>query len=229
MRKLAAFAIIMSLIGVLIATLAKYFPDSLKTDQNKIALIFSIVLITSMSARLIHSDTKWNVLLKQIFGWVVILLLIIVGYSYQFELKQFGNRLRANIIPGYGQGNSDGSVTFYAGENGHFSITALINNQERINFLFDTGASTVALTAQDAEKLGFNLSTLKYNHPLNTANGTSWAAAVTLDSIQVGPITIRGVEATISQEGLDKSLLGMSFLSQLKQFSIKQNILTLSN
>jgi aspartyl protease family protein len=229
MRKLAAFAIIMSLIGFLIATLAKYFPDSLKTDQNRIALIFSIVLITSMSARLIQSDTKWNVLLKQIFGWIIISLLIIAGYSYQFELKQFGNRLSANIIPGYGQGNGDGSVTFYAVENGHFSITALINNQERINFLFDTGASTVALTAQDAEKLGFNLSTLKYNHPLNTTNGTSWAAAVILDSIQVGPITIRGVEATISQEGLDKSLLGMSFLSQLKQFSIKQNTLTLSN
>ena len=127
MRSFILFTIIMLLIGLLLALLFKHFPESMKSDQNKMALVFSVIVITSMVAKISNSNIKLGILLKQISGWIVISLLILTGYSYQFELKQLGNRLSATIIPGYGQGNGDGSVTFYAGNNGHFSVTALLN------------------------------------------------------------------------------------------------------
>ncbi len=133
------------------------------------------------------------------------------------------------MIPGYAQGNGDGSVSFYAGNNGHFEITALLNDKNRVKFLFDTGASTVALTIEDAKKIGINTDNLIYNLPLNTANGISWAARVNIDKIQIGPIVVRNVEGTVSSGGLDSPLLGMSFLRKLSTFVIKGNTLTLVN
>ena len=229
MRNLTYIIIVTLLLSSLLLLLYKHFPEAMHNDQNKISLVILLTVIISMTSRIIRSNIKFAVLLRQITGWLAIAILALTGYSYQYELKQFGNRLSATLIPGYGQGNGDGSVTFYASEGGHFTITALLNDVERINFLFDTGASTVALTQDDAEKIGIDLSKLVFNFPLNTANGTSWAARVIIDKIQVGPIIINNVEATVSKDGLDTSLLGMSFLRQLKQFDIKGNTLTLVN
>ncbi len=230
MKKSTSFIIIIIMLAAIFAILFKHFPNSISTSQSKISLIFSVVVIISMASRISASNMKLGLLLKQITGWMVITLLIITGYSYQYEIKQFGNRLSATIIPGYAQGNGDGSVTFYAGENGHFAVTALLNDVERVQFLFDTGASMVSLTASDASNMGININQLNYNFPLSTANGISYGARINIARIQVGPIIIENVEAVICKDGTsDISLLGMSFLGKLKQFSIKGNSLTLIN
>jgi len=219
----------MSLLGALLALLFKQFPDVMNNEQNKISLISSLVIITVLLARISTADINYSTLFRQATGWIIISIFILTGYSYQYELNKVGNRLAANLIPGYGEGNGDGSVTFYAGNNGHFIIKALINDRERIKLLLDTGATMLSLTYRDAEKIGIDVENLEYNSPLNTANGISWAAKVTLKSVQVGPITVNNVYATVSKDGLDTSLLGMSFLRKLKRFNIQRNKLTLVN
>jgi aspartyl protease family protein len=229
MRRILGFIIIASLLGILTNWLLKYYPSVLDNDQNKIAVFSSIFILSALCSNLFVRTDGIATTLKRIGGWVFITLLVITGYSYQLEIKDYSNKLAANVIPGYAQGNGDGSVTFYAGDNGHFEITALLNDENRVHFLFDTGASTVALTKADAQRIGINTDELKYNTPLSTANGTSWSARVNIAKIQVGPITVYNVEGTVSNEGLDTSLLGMSFLRQLRQYMIKGNTLTLIN
>lgn len=222
--------ILSGMVIAIIALLLKHYPHALADDRNKIGFFVSSVLLSSFIYRISQSQMKLATIIKQIIGWLTICLIILTGYSYQHEIKQVGNRLTANLIPGYGQGNGDGSVTFYAGENGHFEVTALINDEQRIKFLFDTGASLISLTAEDARDLGIDTETLNYNYPLSTANGTSFGSRINIAKVQVGPITIFNVDAVVNKPGAsDISLLGMSFLSRIKQFIFKGNSLTLIN
>ena len=131
MKKNINFIVIILIAAALFAVLFKKFPDALSNDQNKLSLAFSLVIAVSILSKIINSEMKLGIILKQISGWMIISLIILTGYSYQYELKQLGNRLAATLVPGMVQSNNDGSITFYAEENGHFSITAILNNKTK--------------------------------------------------------------------------------------------------
>lgn len=224
------FVFLISGIASIILLLMKNFPEAMNNDDNRVSLISSLVLLTYFILRISNSSLPISSILKQIFGWIFIIFIILAGYSYKFELIQFSNRILANLLPTHGQMMDDNqSMLFYAGSNGHFTISAILNDQTDVNFLLDTGASTVSLTAEDAIALGFDPNSLNYNTPFNTANGVSWGARVMIDKIQIGSITINDVPASVSKAGsLDTSLLGMNFLNRLSSFKIQDNTLTLT-
>ena len=119
---------------------------------------------------------------------------------------------------------ADASVT--KSEDGHFWAEAEANDH-RVRFLVDTGATNVALTAGDAERLGLNLSQLDFEVPVQTAAGETRAAVVTLDYISVAGARVDDVEALVVREGLAASLLGMSYLGRLSRFEATQSALIL--
>jgi aspartyl protease family protein len=111
---------------------------------------------------------------------------------------------------------------------GEFAIAGRVNGA-RVTFLFDTGASAVVLTADDARRAGVDASRLAFDVPVATANGAAMAAEVRLDQIAVGPIVMRNVSALVARHGaLDESLLGMSFLERLKSYTVERDRLVLT-
>jgi aspartyl protease family protein len=63
---------------------------------------------------------------------------------------------------------------------------------------------------------------LSYSVNIDTANGRTRAAPVTLDQLAVGGIVERAVPALIAQPGqLRTSLLGMSFLNRLESWEVR--------
>lgn len=118
------------------------------------------------------------------------------------------------------------SVVSIPRRNGHFYTFGKVNRGS-IEFLVDTGASVVALTKSDARKAGINPARLVYDRPVQTAAGTTYAAAVKIDRLSIGGIQVRNVSAVVMQEGLGQSLLGMSFLGQLQKVEATPNMLTL--
>ena len=100
-------------------------------------------------------------------------------------------------------------------------------NSGYINFLVDTGASTVALTAEDARKAGIRESDLSYTVPISTAGGQNYAARVKLDQLAIGGIILRDVDAMVVKEGLEISLLGMTWLGRLQEVKATPNALLL--
>ena len=52
-------------------------------------------------------------------------------------------------------------------------------------------------------------------------------APVDLDTVQIGPITIRNVDASVNGAPLGGSLLGMSFLERLSGYSVENGTLIL--
>lgn len=116
-----------------------------------------------------------------------------------------------------------------AGGGGHYVTTALINNSS-IRVLVDTGATSVALSYEDAQAAGLQPNTLKFDVPVNTANGTGYAARVKLRKVAIGNVRVNDVDGLVLQKGaIDGTLLGMSFLSRLRSFSVENGKLILKN
>jgi len=120
-----------------------------------------------------------------------------------------------------------GLVELRAGENGHF-ITRVAINGAPITFMVDTGSSTVALSQSDARRAGFRLENLNFNTDVSTANGMVKAARVKIDRIEIGGIRMEHVDGVVMpKEALSGSLLGMTFLSRLRSFEVREGILYL--
>jgi aspartyl protease family protein len=101
---------------------------------------------------------------------------------------------------------------------GHFRVEASVNGQP-LEFMVDTGASVIAIKADDAAQLGVEPAYSDYTAVIRTANGTVHAAPATLDTVEIGGITLHNVEAVVMPAGaLSENLLGMSFLSRLHHF-----------
>jgi aspartyl protease family protein len=109
---------------------------------------------------------------------------------------------------------------------GHYWAQGNVNGQW-VRFLVDTGASAVALTPVDAQRLGLDLANLQYDRPVTTANGQTKAAMVTLDHVSVAGARVDGVSALVVREGLSTSLLGMSYLGRLSRFEATKTALIL--
>ncbi|MDH3195107.1 MAG: TIGR02281 family clan AA aspartic protease [Hyphomicrobiales bacterium] len=124
---------------------------------------------------------------------------------------------------------SRGEVEFRSAANGHFYLDADIDG-EAIAVMVDTGASIVALRESDAERAGIRVYDDEFNVALSTANGTTYAAPVTLASVSVDNIEIRNVRAVVvPDEQLSISLLGTSFLNKLRRFEVSGDTLIFEN
>src|SRR5260221_12955999 len=118
------------------------------------------------------------------------------------------------------------SVVYRADPLGHFQLTATVNGAP-IRVVVDTGATVVSLSLADAAAVGIDPHSLAYTVKASTANGESRAAPVMLSNVSIGQISIDNVPAVVAEK-LKYSLLGMSFLSRLKGFEIREGSLTIN-
>ncbi len=110
---------------------------------------------------------------------------------------------------------------------GRFRADGRIDGRE-LQFTVDTGASIVALTADDAAQLGIHPAVNEYTMVIRTANGTVRAAPTTLDLVEVGDIMVHDVAAVVMPNGaLSDNLLGLSFLSRLRHFEYSEGKMVL--
>lgn len=151
--------------------------------------------------------------------WGLFGLVLIAAYSYRFELREIGDRMLTELRPGHAV--SHGRTVAVARTNGgDFALTAEVNGAP-VAMVLDTGASSVVLTRDDAKAAGLPLEVLEYTVTIDTANGRTRAAPVTLDRIAIGSLTERSVRALVAQPGqLKTSLLGMSFLDRLRSWEV---------
>lgn len=109
---------------------------------------------------------------------------------------------------------------------GHYWAEGEVNGQT-VRFLVDTGATAVALTRADAERLGIDVDRLRYGSSVVTAGGQTRAAPVKLKFISVAGARVDDVDALVIEKGLDTSLLGMTYLGRLSSFQATRQALFL--
>jgi aspartyl protease family protein len=174
-----------------------------------------------------------RVALRHAATWLAIGLALVVAYTYRAELGSIVNRVAGEVLPpGHTimmetTAGGEQAVRLRRQENGHFLARGAANGVS-LMMLVDTGASTVVLKPADAERVGIDTSNLSFTTPVQTANGTAFAAPVRLKSVSVGPLEIRDVEALVATPGaLSENLLGISFLKRLRSYEFSGDFLTL--
>lgn len=106
------------------------------------------------------------------------------------------------------------SVTLQADGRGHFVAQGQINGGT-VRLLVDTGATLIALPAQDAVRLGIDYKKGQRGM-VTTANGMASVYRIRLDTVQIGDVLLNQVDAVIQENGLPYALLGMSFLKRIE-------------
>lgn len=165
--------------------------------------------------------------------WIAIILVLMAGYVYRFDLQDIASRMTAGIIPGTpvsGIGDDGRSqVMLIRGTNGQFEVEASVNGAPT-RFLVDTGASSVVLSLEDARAAGINVDRLSFDIPVSTANGRTTAARVSLGELSIGEIERQRLPAMVARPGsMRGSLLGMTFLNTLWSFEIRGDRLILTD
>jgi aspartyl protease family protein len=179
--------------------------------------IVLVVLVGSFALTLFRE--RFATALQSALIWAAIALLLAIGYTYRFDLRDVSNRVLAELVPGHVA--TRGRTVEIVRSGGSFSVGAQVNGV-RVAMALDTGATSVVLTQEAAKAAGLPLEVLAYTVNVDTANGRARAAPVTLDRLAVGGIIERSVPALIAQPGqLHTSLLGMSFLNRLESWQVR--------
>lgn len=105
-------------------------------------------------------------------------------------------------------------IVLTAGPGGHFMAGGAINGQA-VNFMVDTGATTIAMSQSEASRLGLDLRNGQRGLS-GTANGTVPVVLITLGRVRLGEIEVANVPAVVMPAQMPYILLGNSFLSRFQ-------------
>jgi aspartyl protease family protein len=118
-------------------------------------------------------------------------------------------------VGGKGGGPTHGNrIVLTAESGGHFRSQGAINGQA-VNFMVDTGATSVSMSASDADRIGlkYKAGQLAYT---STANGTVPVWRVKLASVRVGDVEVYEVDGVVIPANMPFVLLGNSFLARFQ-------------
>ena len=213
-------------ITILFIILFKSHIGKISLHNDKLLyIVYTLFVLSALIIGIFNSKIPFKQHVKAAGAWIMIISILLMGFSYKSELRKVYNKVYANLVPGNYVKGGNKTVIVYANQYGHYYIRAITQGVS-INYLIDTGATTVSLTRSDAEKIGIDLNKLNYSQKTSTANGITLSAPVKLDYIQINDIVVKDISASVSQnDGLDKSLLGMSFLNKLNSFEVSDDSL----
>ena len=228
MRRRVLWSLLVGFAVVLVLLIVRHDAGTIEgLDQDYGSLVYKIVMLVVVGRMaLALFRHRFAEAVTAALLWVVIALALVVGYTYRATLREAGERVLAEVIPGRPISHGR-TVEIVRGHAGDFQVATQVNGT-RVPMVLDTGASAVVLTQEAARAAGLPLEMLAYTVNVDTANGRTRAAAVTLDRLGVGTIVEHAVPALIAQPGqLRTSLLGMSFLNRLESYSVTSEKLIL--
>lgn len=194
-------------------------------DETFARTLYLGALGAVIAAGILGSGQRFGEIARSLAVWLLIVLVLMAGYQYRYELQDVAHRVSAGLLPGSPMSvrEADGraAVMIDRMANGHFEVRAQVNGTS-LTMMVDTGATSIVLTAEDAVKAGYDPATLSFTVPIMTANGQASAARVIVDELRVGEIVRRQVPLLVAEDRkLDRSLLGMNFIGSLSGFDMR--------
>ncbi|MDQ6437860.1 TIGR02281 family clan AA aspartic protease [Mesorhizobium sp. LHD-90] len=219
-------------VGLVVLLVTDSSGSVLGLDNDRFArLVYLGAIVAVISAGLVSSRRQLSGGLRAAALWLAMLLALVAGYQYRYELQDVLSRVTAGLVPGspLSVTDADGRATVMMEKrpNGHFEVRGTVEGAD-VEFLIDTGATSTVLTTEDARRAGIDIGALSYSIPIATANGTTHAASARAREITVGAIIRRNQPILVAAEGtLGQSLLGMNFISTLSGFDMRGDRLIL--
>jgi aspartyl protease family protein len=206
--------IIIAVAGGVVLLISYLAPPAQWSDHRQLYFLRFALVLALIVPGLAASRQRLSSMALQFVVWIGIMMVLVAGYSYRFELNALGSRVLAELVPSRGTIADAETVSFRRAADGHFWIDAEVDGLP-LHFLVDTGASGVVLTRVDARRLGYRIEALSFDQVFSTANGSTRGAPIHLDHISIGPIVLRDVPAWVNEGELGESLLGIGLLQRL--------------
>ena len=173
--------------------------------DNTARLIYLGLLLASLGGWvMVEYRKRMGAALRSALAWGMIVVGLMAGYGLWGDIRK-------DIMPI--QSVSGGEVTIPRAGDGHYYPSVSVGGQE-IDFMADTGASSVVLSPSDARALGIDPETLTFLGQAMTANGVVRTATVTLHDVTFGPFHDASVTAQVNEAEMENSLLGMDYLGR---------------
>ncbi len=144
---------------------------------------------------------------RSALAWGMIFVAAVAGYGLWGDI-------RGSITPVQAV-TEGGRIEVPRAQDGHYYLTLTIDGVE-VEFLADTGASTVVLSNSDARRLGIDPGALAYLGEAETANGVVQTARVTISNIELGQYRDAKIAASVTKGEMAGSLLGMDYLGRYR-------------
>jgi aspartyl protease family protein len=144
-------------------------------------------------------------------------LISTAGELAVIEIKGQRQTLRLGDVPvsvGAKTNGGGNKIVMQAGSGGHFMTLGSVNGQS-VQFMVDTGATTVALGAEQADRAGISYKSGQ-RVQMSTANGVSQGWHILLHSVRIGDVEVFDVDAIVTPQAMPFALLGNSFLTRFQ-------------
>lgn len=226
MPRVAALVLILIAITALVVWAAG---GSLALDGERAPMAIGTALLIAVlvASHVFNWRGTANDAVRYTLIWGGLFLALVLAYSYRNDANGVWQRVTAELNPATPLERSGGQVVLRRADDGHFHADVTVNGIST-RMLVDTGASTIALSVDDATRIGIDVGALSFTTSVSTANGIAAAATVRLEEVRLGPIVRRDVRATVTRN-LEGSLLGMSFLDQLSSYATEADQLVLKD
>ncbi len=178
-------------------------------------IYLSVLVVAILGSVLISRRGAYGKMFRQAGVWLLIFMgLVAIVASWQ-DIRQSGQTMSF-------QQSEDSAIIIPKEIDGHFHLTLTINDRP-IDFLVDTGASDIVLTRKDAARVGFDPNRLDYWGMANTENGTVRLATIRLETVRLGEFIDKNIRASVNKAPMEKSLLGMRYLSKFSAIEISND------
>ena len=229
---IGAMVLVLGLVAVLAATSGGTDAILGMDGDSVMSVVYLTVLLLFIGSFFFAPRESLGTMAKQALAWVAIILVLMGGYVFRYDLQDIASRFTGGVVPGspITARSGDGvAVTLVRSPSGHFEAVAGVNDAS-IRFLVDTGATSVVLSHADAAAAGLTPDDLAFTIRTQTANGTGRAAPTRIERLYLGGIERRNVPAMVAEKGrLGQSLLGQTFLESLSGYSRRGDRLTLTD
>ncbi|QFZ83943.1 TIGR02281 family clan AA aspartic protease [Variovorax paradoxus] len=182
----------------------------------------SVTLTGSIGSRailIVNGAPPKTVAVGETFQGVKLVSLLADQAVVESAGKRFSLRMDSPVSIGRGGVASSGNrIVLPADSRGHYMTQGQINGRA-VTFMLDTGATTIALSAVDAQRIGLDYSKGQLVQ-MRTANGNAPGYRLRLQSVRVGDVEVYDIDAIVSQQPMPYVLLGNSFLNR---FSMRRD------
>lgn len=195
-------------------------------------LVYLSLLLVLLVASFGFGRGRGTGMFRQLGVWLLIGVALVALYAYRGPLMRFAAPVVQELAPSRVMEVTSPSgakqLVITRADDGHFYLDAQANGAD-VRFLVDTGATTTALTLDDARRVGIAVDSLGFNRPVQTANGIAYYASAMLDSLEIGPYHIATVPVAIMPAGsMDTSLLGMSTIDRFSSWHVEGDKMVLA-
>lgn len=184
------------------------------------SLIYLVLLGTVLLGWLVASNRKNLGKLAQyaaVWGFIFIGAIVAIG---------LWTDIRQTVAPRQSVMMEGARIEVPQAPDGHYYLTLGVNGAP-VRFVVDTGASELVLSHTDAMRAGIDFNKLVFSGRAYTANGMVDTAPVTLDTVQLGPVTETDVRAVVNGTDMQDSLLGMTYLRRFDRLEISNGRMVL--